>query len=110
MASKGYSLSSGVRLVQEMTRSTEPKHSLVVKRCRTFYRIRTERASVPDHFRHETRLPGDPVGDMHTGYALRRRELLMLALNDRALGGEPRIEKVRLALEGSVRFLALTTP
>ncbi len=31
---------------------------------------------------------------MHTGYALRRRELLMLALNDRALGGEPRIEKV----------------
>src|SRR3954469_8351255 len=76
-----------------MTHLITPKHSLV-KRCTTFYRIRTERAYVPNHLRQETRLPGDPVGDAHTGYALRRRELLTLAFNDKALGGDPRIEKI----------------
>ena len=67
---------------------------LLLKHCTAFYRIHTERALVPEQLQHDTRLPGNPIGNDRTGYALRRRELLSVAMRDRELGGCPITRKV----------------
>lgn len=55
------------------------------------YRITTTAVIVPDHLQRDTGLPGDPQGDIRTGYAETRRELEPLAHLDRANGGSPEI-------------------
>lgn len=60
-----------------------------------FWRIVTDEVIVPDHLQHETGLPGDPCGDICTGYARTKAELLAIARLDRANGGRPVISRVR---------------
>lgn len=60
-----------------------------------FWRIVTDAVIVPDHLQRETGLPGDPQGDIRTGYAETKAELMPLARLDRANGGCPSICKVR---------------
>jgi hypothetical protein len=65
-----------------------------MKRCRHYYLVRTEKVTVPAHLQRDTRLPGNPQGHDHLGFALFRRELLLTAMLDREAGGQPSIEKV----------------
>ncbi len=60
-----------------------------------FWRIITDQVVVPDHLQRETGLPGDPRGDICTGYARTKAELIPLARLDRANGGRPVISRVR---------------
>ncbi len=67
------------------------------------YRITTVCVIVPDHLQRDTGLPHDPQGDIRTGYAATKKELLDLARLDRSEAtayvgsdkGRPNIEKVR---------------
>jgi hypothetical protein len=65
-----------------------------MKPCRSYYSIETERVSVPVEFQSKTRLPGDPQGHEHLGFALFRRDLLMIAMAEREAGGAPTIRKI----------------
>lgn len=58
------------------------------------WRIMTDHVIVPDGYQRETGLPGDPRGDIRTGFARTRAELEDLAKADRTQGGSPVIERV----------------
>jgi hypothetical protein len=65
-----------------------------LKHCKLFFRIVTEYVNVPEHLQLHTRLPGDPRGDSTTGFCQFRRELLTIAMLDRAKGGHRLIHKI----------------
>ena len=60
-----------------------------------FYRIQTDQVIVPDHLQHDTGCPGDPQGDIRTGYAMTQAELKATSKLDRTQGGKPTIDRVR---------------
>lgn len=65
-----------------------------MKHCKVFFRIVTEFVAVPEHLQRDTHLPGDPIGNQRTGFSEFRRELLTMAMLDRAKGGHPVITKI----------------